>query len=126
MTQYQMKRSICIVLLMFIMFTTVWQGPLSHAEFQYKILVLLSYDPAFPTSTDILRGLSDTFDDEIYELDIEFMDTKEIKSDEYILTFHKYLESKMLEKKPYDMIITFDDNALILQIMYCIYRCLSL
>lgn len=79
-----------------------------------RILLLYSYDPAFPTSSRVLEGFYSVFkrSDPSLKLDIEYMDTKrhyDAKSQEKFLSLISY----KFEKRPkYDVIITIDDNAL--------------
>lgn len=84
----------------------------SFAGPNHKVLVLLSYDPSFPTTQDILDGVNTVFDRRIYDLDIEFMDTKEVHSEDCADQFCAYFSAKVKRKKTYDLVLTFDDNAL--------------
>ena len=86
--------------------------PLPEPHEDRHVLAILSYDPEFPTSQDILMGLTATFRGFHISLDVEYMDTKKVKTPESIARFDALLQTKMAAKRPYDVVMTFDDNAL--------------
>ena len=87
------------------------------AETQPRILLIASYHPAFPTFMHQIRGLQAGFEENglakgSYVLDVEFMDTKRFPVPDREQVVERDLTAKMAVLKPYDLIVTADDNAL--------------
>ena len=87
------------------------------AEPHPRILLLASYHPAFPSFMPQIRGLQAGFEENglakgSYVLDVEFMDTKRFPVPEREQVVERDLMAKMAVLKPYDLIVTADDNAL--------------
>lgn len=77
----------------------------------HRILFLSSYHPDFPTFSQQVAGLEDTFSPATV-LDIEFMDSKRFPDMVHDPRYLQYLSLKLHTLPPYDIIITADDNAL--------------
>ena len=77
-----------------------------------RILFISSYDRSFPTVEKQIEGINEVLDDKLYQLDIEFMDTKRLDPEEVELTFFQVLNIKQEVLKTYDAILIGDDNAL--------------
>jgi len=90
--------------------------PLEGEEHRKTILFISSYHPAFSTFFQQVQGLKEALAPEGIHLDVEFMDTKRFPGEENRRLFREYLAYKMNHGQPYDLIITGDDNALILAI----------
>lgn len=77
-----------------------------------KVLFISSYDMSFPTVKKQLQGIKEVLDDKLYQLDIEFMDTKRLDAADVELIFFQLLNIKQEVLKTYDAILIGDDNAL--------------
>jgi len=87
-------------------------GPNQEENTRKKVLFISSYNSDFPTFKDQLKGLSDVFTKEDYQLDLECMDSKRFYSEENMANFKRSLSYKLDNTSPYDVIIAGDDNAL--------------
>ena len=93
--------------------------PLSaHCEHPRKILILSSYHPAFPTFFQQINGIKSALGNQNIIIDIEFMDSKRFPGPAVQEIFTRLLKEKLSRSKPYDMIITTDDNALVFALKY--------
>ncbi len=79
---------------------------------RYKILIISSYDPDFPTAEDMMDGVKSVFSQTGVELDFEYMDTKELHTDEDLERLADYFYYKLSRKSDYDLVLVFDDKAL--------------
>lgn len=77
-----------------------------------NILVILSYDPSFPTSADVLKAVSESFPASEYNLSIEFMDAKRLPGNENAALFARALAFSLSRTGVPDIILTVDDAAL--------------
>ena len=82
-----------------------------------RILYISSYHPAFPTFFDQIAGFKagleeNGFDGRQYQLDIEFLDSKRFPIAERAKSLEEDLKKKFARLKPYDLVVTADDNAL--------------
>jgi len=82
----------------------------------YRVLLLISYHPEFPTFYDQIEGVrtglveSGVPHDKLI-VDVEFMDSKRFHTEEKISLFKKTLEYKLSRLPAYDVVVTSDDNA---------------
>lgn len=116
------RRFILAAICLAILATTTPPGSLSAAtgpvaETHPRILLLASYHPAFPSFMPQIRGLQAGFEENglakgSYVLDVEFMDTKRFPVPEREQVVERDLTAKMAVLKPYDLIVTADDDAL--------------
>ena len=74
------------------------------------ILLLLSYDPEFPTSRKIIEGVKSGLGDRRVELQVEFMHTRFDRRPGYLEKFSGWLADRV-QKQPPSVVITADDNA---------------
>lgn len=77
-----------------------------------NVLVISSYHPGFPTFFEQIDGIKSVFTEEKIHFDIEFMDSKRFPEAKSYSLFCENLCYKINKQKPYDAIITCDDNAL--------------
>ncbi|RZP73091.1 EAL domain-containing protein [Vibrio vulnificus] len=84
----------------------------SAEQLKEKLLLIYSYDPGFVTTQQVYEGLKSEISRYPIDVDIEFMDTKSLYTQENIDNFHQLLSYKISAKKRYDYIVTVDDNAL--------------
>ncbi len=84
----------------------------TEEEENYKILIISSYDPDFPTAEDMMDGVKSVFNQKRTELDFEFMDTKELHANEDLEYLAGYFHYKLTRKPDYDLVMAFDDKAL--------------
>ncbi len=83
-----------------------------YAEPQKRALLILSYHPEFSTSYDVVNGVKEIFAPEKILLDVEFMDSKRFFDQKNLQIFKQSLSYKLSRLKPYDIILSSDDNAL--------------
>lgn len=104
-----MRKVFFAVLLIFFSAISVCTGQ-AYASAK-RVLLISSYNPAFPTFFQQINGLNSVFKPAGILLDIEFMDSKRFYKPENILAFHNLLKLKLTGLDPYDIIVTSDDNA---------------
>lgn len=102
--------------LFFILLVQVFFGGLPENTFANEkplILFISSYHPAFPSFEKQMKGFTSVFSSGEIILDVEFMDSKRFPKKENIKRFKGLLSYKMNNTRPYDLIVTADDNALL-------------
>lgn len=77
-----------------------------------RVLLIGSYHPGFPTSFHQIEGIQAVFSAKKIILDVEFMDSKRFADNENERNFLRLLSYKLSRTKPYDVVMTADDNAL--------------
>lgn len=88
------------------------------ADERFRVLVISSYHPAFPTFYHQVDGIkaglkSMGFDQENLDLDYEYMDSKRFYTQQNLENFAKNIRYKVATlPQPYQLILTTDDNAL--------------
>lgn len=85
---------------------------LEISEESKRVLLICSYDAAFPTYPHKIEGLRSVLDKSKYEIDVEFIDSKRIPGAETLELFSEALRYKLARLAPYDLVISADDNAL--------------
>lgn len=83
----------------------------SAKDIHGRVLFISSYDYSFNTVPSQIKGIEEALDEEVL-LNYEFMDTKNVNSEEGIRHFHDMLAYKLTMIEPYDVIIVGDDAAL--------------
>ncbi|SKA96852.1 PAS domain S-box-containing protein [Paucidesulfovibrio gracilis DSM 16080] len=78
----------------------------------YRVLLISSYHPDYPTFYQQIDGLREALPDQDVRLDVEFMDSKRFPDQKNLETFHTLLQHKLSQLPPYDVVATADDNAL--------------
>ena len=111
-----MKRHAFFLVLVLII--TFFHIPASAESSDYihppkNILVIFSYSPSYPSFDMLIDGLNEAFSDKNVHLQVEYMDTKLIDTDTAETLLLQQLQSKLDLLGPIDMVITFDDNALV-------------
>lgn len=86
--------------------------PSTAASQKQRILLIISYHPAFPTFFQQISGVRSVFEAHHVELDIEYMDAKRLFDEANEASFYERLSYKQQNLPPYDLILTADDNAL--------------
>lgn len=94
------------LILIFLFFT------FTFADNYKRILFISSYDLSFPTVKKQLQGIQKALDEKVYQLDVEFMDTKRLNPVDVEFTFFQVLNIKKELLKNYDAILVGDDYAL--------------
>lgn len=79
---------------------------------EHRVLFISSYSPGFMTFSDQVDGMEGAFKRQNVSLDIEFMDSKRIDTQESVALFDANLSYKLSQLKPYDLVLVADDNAL--------------
>lgn len=77
-----------------------------------RILLLCSYDAAFPTYPKQMAGLRSILNRADYNIEVEFIDSKRIPGVENLEIFKQNFRFKLSKLAPYDLVIAADDNAL--------------
>ena len=77
-----------------------------------SVLFISSYHPGFATFFQQIQGIKSVFSNKDILLDVEFMDSKRFIDGENIQNFMRLLSYKISNTKPYDIVMTGDDNAL--------------
>jgi len=80
---------------------------------QKRVLILNSYNDRYAWTVEVMNGVTETMRENFDSLDvrIEYMDTKNINTDEYYEALYKLLEYKY-GSVDFDAVISVDDNAL--------------
>lgn len=109
------KHALTVGLMFFIAFfcVPVSAEPNDYTRPPKNILVLFSYSPSYPNFDMLLDGLTESFTDLNVHLQSEYMDTKLIDTQAAETLLLQLLEKKLKLLGPIDMVITFDDNALV-------------
>ncbi|MCZ4695337.1 sensor histidine kinase [Ancylomarina euxinus] len=77
-----------------------------------RICLIHSYNCNFPTYTHVSKAINEFIDSTDYQIDVEFMNSKEFVDDVYIERFHDFLSYKLSKRKAYDLFLVADDYAL--------------
>ncbi len=77
------------------------------------LLVLHSYDPSYPWTADVQRGIEDALAryPQHFRLSLEYLDAKRVFNASYLASMRTYLAEKYVSYS-FDAIIVTDDNAL--------------
>ena len=78
----------------------------------YRILCICSYNYAYSIVPEQLSGLVDGLGSLSYDIDYEFMDSKNFYQSADLQEFYDFINYKVSKSEPYDLIILSDDNAL--------------
>lgn len=77
-----------------------------------RVLLLLSYDPLFPSSRKIIDGISQTLLTEKIQTNVHYLHSKSVWSQDYqALLARFYLDPVNTSWLDFDLVITADDNA---------------
>ena len=79
---------------------------------QKRICLIHSYNSNFPTYTHVSKAINEFVDTTHHRIDVEFMNSKEFASDDYMSHFHKLFCYKLSKRKRYDLFLVADDYAL--------------
>lgn len=77
-----------------------------------RVLFISSYNSGFDTLPDQVAGIMSVFEEYNIHLDIDYMDTKQYGDEQTYLNYFKFLEDRLNNVEPYDLILVGDDNAL--------------
>lgn len=78
----------------------------------FHILCISSYNYSYTIVPEQLNGFRDGLGSLPYDIDYEFMDSKKFYKPDDLKEFYDYLDYKISRSDKYDMVVTFDDNAL--------------
>lgn len=79
---------------------------------QVRILYLSSYNSSFPTFYDQIQGVRDSFPPELVQIDVEFIDSKRLPQENYLVEYQNFLQNKLNMLPSYHALICGDDNAM--------------
>lgn len=115
------KKHIKIFVILFIVFilTSINKTSGINQEYKKSILIMHSYSRDFPWTKNLQIGIEELFKDYMLDIEyrIEYMDTKNYNSKEYIAKLKDIYDLKY-SKKQFDFIISTDNNALDFLIEY--------
>ncbi|MBM9614811.1 PAS domain S-box protein [Desulfobulbus rhabdoformis] len=103
----------CLVLFIASIFLASLVYPQAGALSPKRVLLISSYHPGFPTFFEQINGIKSVFTKEGIHLDVEFMDSKRFAEKEHERLFHQQLTYKLTHTKPYDLVLSADDAALL-------------
>ncbi len=102
-----------VVLLFLMAAPSAWaEQPAPTETDAKKVAFISSYSLSFPTVERQIEGIQEVFEDENVNLSYEFMDTKELDSEQDIREFLNYLTYKWDSVGKPDLVIVGDDSAL--------------
>lgn len=86
---------------------------ISWASDMKNILVIHSYNEGFLWTNSISKGIDDVFDLSNKDINVvyDYMDLKEVKSEDYFRKFHDIQKIKYTDRK-FDVIIVSDNGAM--------------
>ena len=82
------------------------------ADAPSNVLFISSYSYSFDSVPDQVEGIKSVLDEKYVNYDLEFMDTKRFNSGRNYENYYDFLNYRLSSRKPYDVIIVGDDNAL--------------
>lgn len=106
------KRKIGILLTLLIIFLNTGIFADSNELSQKRVLLINSYNPSFSTFYQQIDGIDSILKSKGILLDVEFMDSKRLFTDENMSNFYESLKYKLESLPTYDTIIVSDDNSL--------------
>jgi len=83
-----------------------------------RVLLISSYHPGFPTFFQQVHGVTSILSTKGILLDVEFMDKKRFADDENESLFLELLSFKIHRTRPYDVVMTADDDALLFMLKH--------
>lgn len=106
------RRIVCTAVLLWCLVLFAFGPAPAQAHHEYRILLLNSYSQTLSWTADITRGVERTLAGLEYpvRLHVEFMDTKNIHTPEYLDLLVRQYRLKYAKTR-FDVIITSDDNA---------------
>lgn len=78
----------------------------------FNILCISSYNYSYTIVPEQLNGFRDGLGSLAYDIDYEFMDSKKFYKPDDLQQFYSYLNYKISRSDEYNLVVTFDDNAL--------------
>lgn len=97
----------------------IFYSNLSYSiEYRKSVLFISSYNANYEAVPYQIEGIKSVLNQNNIHLDVEYMDTKRLSSDEYMKIFYEMIKYKLFNLTPYDAIIVGDDNALQFAIDY--------
>ena len=104
--------SYCCVFLLILLFPFQSNSQKLKETKRKRICLIHSYNSNFPTYFHTSRAVKEFIDTTLYQIDSEFMNSKEFVDDTYLDQFHNFLTYKFSKRKPYDLFLVADDFAL--------------
>lgn len=109
----------CAVLILMLLLFFIGNNQHTNAVSDAKrVLFISSYTESYEGVPLQSQGIIDVLSPEGVNVDIEYMDTKRIKSQENLDLFYQVLKFKLANVQPYDAIIVGDDSALQFALQY--------
>lgn len=86
--------------------------PVHASSADKRVLFISSYSQSFETVPEQIQGIQSVFEPQGINLDIEYMDTKRLDTNENKMIFYNLIKYKLSNLPVYDAIMIGDDNAL--------------
>ncbi len=102
---------ICVLLLILLFPFQSFSQKLKEVK-RKRICLIHSYNSNFPTYHHTYKAINEFIDTTHYQIDVEFMNSKEFVGATYIKQFHSFLSYKLSKRKAYDLFLVADDYAL--------------
>lgn len=102
----------CIIFLLILVFPSKLNAQNFIDKKRKRICLIHSYNSNFPTYTHVSKAINEFVDTTHHQIDVEFMNSKEFASDDYMSHFHKLFCYKLSKRKTYDLFLVADDYAL--------------
>lgn len=107
------RNMILLLIIVCSLFSTDIRGAVASGDEPASVLLISSYHPGFSTFFQQIKGVKSVFADRKILLDVEFMDSKRFAESENEQNFLRLLSYKVKRTRPYNVIMTADDNALL-------------
>ena len=104
--------SYCCVFLLMLLFPFQSNSQKLKETKRKRICLIHSYNSNFPTYYHTSRAVKEFMDTTLYQIDSEFMNSKEFADNVFVEQFHDLLSYKLSKRKPYDLFMVADDFAL--------------
>ena len=108
----KIARNSILFISIFLIFEILNVNKVSEAAETHRVLFISSYNGAFETYPELMKGLTNIFYEEGILFDIEFMDTKRFNTEENYNNYYQFLKYRLDNSIPYDLIMVSDDNGL--------------
>ncbi|MEN1761303.1 ABC transporter substrate binding protein [Anoxynatronum sibiricum] len=108
---YRRQHVMMILLALLILSVSTCSG-VSALEQPKSVLFISAYTESFVIVPEQIEGIQAAFEPYPIQIEIEYMDTRRIETEENIEIFRQMLTYKLNQLPPYDAVLVGDDNAL--------------
>lgn len=115
-TRFLHAACVAAVLLLVLLVSNPSSAPAQDDD-SHRVLFISSYSYSWETVPNQINGLRDALGSD-YDINYEFMDTKNTTYGEGYVEFYDFLKYKLSMREPYDAVVVGDDAALNFAIQY--------